>query len=384
MNKNAVISTKKKHIMIIKSNTNDPDICDVRLSKEINTFKQDGYLITLLCWDKDCKDSFNHKGEKKEYKEIRLRLKTHYGITTIPFLPLWWVYVFFQLLINSYDIIHVINFDCVIPAGIAAKIKRKPFIYEMFDPYEDLLKLPSIIRNALVFIDKIFMRIANAVVVVDESRIKEFNGIPNKVVIIYNSPPELLNFSQNRRPSSTPFRLFYAGSLDRSRLIDNVIEAVKSLNEIELIIAGYGEDVKKIEQLASKYQKNVKFLGVIDYKKVIDLTFSSDLLFSFYDPAIFPLAKFASSNKLFEAMMCGKPILVDIGTAQTDIVEKENCGIAVDCTNVENIQNAIIKLKENRNLCFELGFNGRQAYEREYNWTSMEKRLLNLYEEQIK
>jgi glycosyltransferase involved in cell wall biosynthesis len=74
-----------------------------------------------------------------------------------------------------------------------------------------------------------------------------------------------------------------------------------------------------------------------------------------------------------------KPISVSKGTTMTDIVEKENCGLAVDCNSVDEIRKAIIRLKEDPDLCRQLGANGRRAYEERYNWEIMENRLLELY-----
>lgn len=89
----------------------------------------------------------------------------------------------------------------------------------------------------------------------------------------------------------------------------------------------------------------------------------------------------AIEPKLFEAIMCSKPILVSKGTAMAELVDRENCGLAVDCQSAEEIKQAIAKLKQNPELCNLLGANGRKVYEREYSWQVMEQRLLSLYHE---
>ena len=72
--------------------------------------------------------------------------------------------------------------------------------------------------------------------------------------------------------------------------------------------------------------------------------------------------------------------LVSKGTTMTDIVEKENCGLSVDCNSVDEIRKAILMLKEDPDLCRQLGAKGRRAYEERYNWEIMEKRLLAIYQ----
>ena len=372
------ISMTKK-VIIIKANLLD---VDPRLAKEIDTLKRDGYAVTLLCWDRDCKAPLRkQKDGEEDYNEIRLRLRAPWGVKVLPFLPIWWFFVFFQLMIRRQDIIvHGINFDSIIPVAIAAKMRKKNIIYEMFDIYEDAVRLPRIVRNVFVYIDKLFMRFADAVVIVDESRIKELDGIPNdNIVVIYNSPPDFLRkFKISNLQKSDIFTIFYAGLLNEGRAIDKVIASIKDMENVKLVIAGYGIQVKKTKKRAAEDPKKVQFIGKISYTDVLERSFSADLLFSLYDPML-PLHKFASSNKLFEAMMCGKAILVNGGTSMADIVRKYNCGIVVNSQDISEIQNVIIKLKNDTQLCKQLGENGRKAYEEKYNWRIMEKRLINVY-----
>jgi glycosyltransferase involved in cell wall biosynthesis len=77
-------------------------------------------------------------------------------------------------------------------------------------------------------------------------------------------------------------------------------------------------------------------------------------------------------------MMCGRPILVNKGTSTAKKVLEENCGLVVDANNIEEIREAIIKLRDNPELCRELGANGRRAYEERYSWEIMEQRLIAL------
>jgi glycosyltransferase involved in cell wall biosynthesis len=44
---------------------------------------------------------------------------------------------------------------------------------------------------------------------------------------------------------------------------------------------------------------------------------------------------------------------------------------------------AIVMLRDNPELCKELGANGRRAYEGRYSWEIMEQRLITLYQELI-
>jgi glycosyltransferase involved in cell wall biosynthesis len=103
------------------------------------------------------------------------------------------------------------------------------------------------------------------------------------------------------------------------------------------------------------------------------------MLFRFSDPALPTKNKYASPNKLFEAMMCGKPILVSDNSSMARIVRHNKCGLVIPYGDVGAIRDAIVKLMTNPGLQEELGINGRKAYEEKYSWTIMENRLVTAY-----
>lgn len=373
------MSTKIKEVVFVKSNV--PAI-DPRLTKEMKSLSKFGYKIKLICWDREPNEkSCDYYDKHKNYEVKVLKLKAPYGIKIIPFWLIWWTFIFFQLLMIEWDAVHAINLDSIIPSFFAAKIKKKHIIYEMYDIYEDCIRLPNTIRNAFVSIDKIFMKYCNAVIVVDSSRIQELNGIPNEnVIVIYNSSPDqLTNMNIPINNTDGEFIIFYAGTLNKNRLIEHMIEAIENVADIKLIIAGFGERVEEIKEIA-KQNHQVEYIGKINYDEVMEYTRNASLLFQFYDTRI-PIAKYASSNKLFEAMMFSKPIVVSKGTNMEYIVNRYECGIAVDCLNVKEIRDAIFLLKNDANLCKKLGQNGRKAYESIYSWDIMEGRLINIYHE---
>jgi glycosyltransferase involved in cell wall biosynthesis len=82
-------------------------------------------------------------------------------------------------------------------------------------------------------------------------------------------------------------------------------------------------------------------------------------------------------NKLFEAMMCGVPVITNVAQ---EIVNETECGIIVEYDNMEQIREAIITLRDNPELRKRLGANGRKAFLEKYNWNLMEQRLYNVYD----
>jgi glycosyltransferase involved in cell wall biosynthesis len=365
---------ERKKCVIIRSNALDRDI---RIPKEI-TVLQEKYDITFLGWKRDLRCESNIF-QTQNFEQRLLKIQAPYGRLILLYIPLWWVYIFFWLLINKWDIVHVINFDSVIPALIAVKLKNKKIIYEILDTYEDSIILSNIIRDILIKIDKIILRLSNVIILVDEAQINEFKGIPNKnIVIIYDSPPDV--FSKNIEKTDPNFVLFYAGNLykDRNLNLDKIIEAIKEIEGVKLIFAGYGDLVPQILKIEKDMPEKVQFIGQLRYEEVMINIQKADLLFVLRDPSV-PINKYICGSTLFNAMMCGKPVLVNKGTSTALKVLKENCGLVLNAHDLSELREKIILLKNDIDLCRRLGQNGRRAYEKRYNWDIMGKRLLDIY-----
>jgi glycosyltransferase involved in cell wall biosynthesis len=277
-----------------------------------------------------------------------------------------------------------VNFPSVIPAIIASRLKNRPIIYDVEDTYADQLNVGmlDIVRLLGIMIERLSMKFVNAVVLVDDIQVEEFRGIPNPhLAVIYDSPSPLLSYFV-KASEKDAFTIFYAGYLDQSRHlhIQAIIEAVGTIEGVRVIFAGEGDLVEGLKAKEIETHCKIQYIGWIPYAKALEMTYKSDLLFSLREPTP-PVQKYICGSKFLEAIMCGKPILVNKGTSTASKVHKENCGLVVDANNIEEIEKAIIKLKENPELCQQLGVNGRKAYEQRYSWEIMKHRLISLYQE---
>jgi glycosyltransferase involved in cell wall biosynthesis len=92
------------------------------------------------------------------------------------------------------------------------------------------------------------------------------------------------------------------------------------------------------------------------------------------------LNQIGSPNKLFEAMVCGRPIIASKGTYSGKLVEELTIGVSIDFSEKSLIQ-AVKKLRDDPELCEKYGHNALNAALSEYNWENQEKKLLQLYDE---
>ena len=363
-------------VVMVRAHPVDPD---VRIEKEAKALSKSEYDVRVLAWGRYGKNTLREE-HRSGYTIRRFQFRAPWGLGVVFFLPFWWVFELIWLLRNKWDIVHSADFDTFIPALIAAKIKNKSIVYDIFDFYADQVSLPGIFRRLVAGLDRYLMRFADAVIVVDPSRLKQVGREHDaSTIIIYNSPSDGLKVDISlQEKKDSLFKIFYAGVLSQDRDFESLIDAVADFDDVKIEIAGYGYYKGEIEKLSTKHAR-ITYLGPIMYDIVIEKTLQADLLFALYDPGV-PNNRYASPNKLFEAMMCGKPILVSDETAMADIVREENCGFVVPYKDVDAIKHAILTLKNDPPLCKRLGENGRKAYETKYSWKMMEGRLLEVYE----
>ncbi|RLI40118.1 glycosyltransferase WbuB [Candidatus Bathyarchaeota archaeon] len=372
-------SANYRTVILVRSRAIDPSI-----HKVAEALAKNNYDVKLLVWDR--------KGERRfekfnGYNVRYFSIKAPYDKVNVAFyLPLWWLYEFLVLLLNDAKIIHACDLDTLMPAITIKLIKKVKLCYTIYDFYADNLPklFPSFARKIIAWVEKFGIGLCDAIFIVDPTRYRQIKGARMKrMAVIYNSPPDYVEGRLVSKPSVTKeVTLFYAGLIDRSRGLTDILKTVRDLDEVKLVIAGLGPDVKIFENLPRSLKYKVEYVGFIPYKEVVKRTLEADILFALYDPTI-PNNIYASPNKLFEAMMCGKPIIVNEETTAAEIVKKERCGLVIPYGNVEAIKNAVMRLKNDCSLRLMLGKNGRLAYEKIYNWKLMKRRLLHIYDQLI-
>ncbi len=356
--------------ILIRSKTTDSAIFKVA-----ETLYENGVDVHLLVWDRQN----NLNVQDYPFKIIKFSMKAPYDkFSVLLYLPFWWIYELYFLLNNNYEIIHVNDLDTLWPAIIAKSINKTKLLYTIYDFYVYVIidgsfqKIRNLIKTFLRQMELYGIKFTDILFLVDESRYDEVEGaVINKLVYIYNSPPDIYHNHKTKKD----VKIFYGGAISNDRGIEYVLESIKGLNNVKLVIAGNGEK-KIIDKIMNA--ENTEFLSWISYNKILTETLESDIIFRFSDPD-YPRTKTASPNKLFEAMMCGKPIIMNSEIGVSKIVIKEKCGLIVNYGDIKAVRSAIIQLKE-PNLRNQLGLNGRKAYENKYSWKIMEKRLIDAYE----
>ncbi len=368
-------------VLILRGNPVPPD---PRVEKIARALSGLGYGMRILAWDKDAQHPLEDALGGIGLSRIGLRLPRRRGAANLPYLALFQARLMGWLARRraEYDLIHACDFDTLLPALAAKRLWGKRVIYDIFDFYADMLRrtpawLAGLARRAELWA----LGRADAVILADEARQGQIAGShPRRLAFIYNSPAEEgLPAAAGEASPAGELRIAYVGNLQRERGLNELFEVLERHPEWHLDLAGFGPDAEAMARRASALP-NAAWHGRIPYERALELEAAADVLLATYDPRI-PNNRYASPNKVFEAMLLGKPVVVARGTNADRLVQSEGSGMVVDYGSAAALEAAFQELAASPELRARLGRNGCRAYRERYSWEIMRSRLAALYAE---
>jgi glycosyltransferase involved in cell wall biosynthesis len=367
-------------VLICRSNPISPD---PRVEKEAHSLANGGFEVKALGWDRS--GELPVEETLNGVMIVRLPIKAGFGkgIRNLPQLLRWQFHLLVWLLRHrkEFDAIHACDFDTVLPAVVLKKLAGKKVIYDIFDFYADHLRAtPGLIKKLIRAVDIRVIGMVDGLILADETRREQVAAAkPRHLEVIYNSPADLTASERAEKigESRGGLTIAYVGLLQIERGLYELVEVVGKHPDWTLHLAGYGGDEEEILAKALKFP-NLKWYGRVPYSKALELSFAANVLIATYDPSI-PNHRYSSPNKVFEAMMLAKPVIVAKDTNMDCIIEKAGCGLVVEYGNAAYLEAALEKLWMDPGLGVRLGLNGRKAYLECYSWDLMEDKLLRLY-----
>jgi glycosyltransferase involved in cell wall biosynthesis len=366
-------------VAILRSNPVAPD---PRVEKLARALIESGRRVLIFAWDRTGKLPKREEGSSiGSLYRMRLRARYGSGLKNLPFLLVWQAFLAVRLISHHrrYDAIHACDFDTVLPALIFGRLFGKKVVFDIFDLYSDSVRgTPAPILKIIAWAEFLAINNADAVILADDSRKQQIAGSqPNKIEVVYNSPAEPEGIKALPKRAEKALCLVYVGLLVKERSLAEVIEIVGRHPDWFLDLAGFGGDQEMILRLAEEHS-NICWHGRVDYATALKLTAGADLVFAIYDPAV-PNHRYSSPNKVFEAMLLEKPLVVAHGTNMDRIVEAHQCGVVVQYGHVETIEQVLEALAADPGLRQRLGENGGAAYRQHYSWSIMKERIFRLY-----
>jgi len=361
---------------ILKLLTN-PFVYDSRVYNEAKSLIDVGYQVSLIAWDRN--------GQFKEYEnkdgiEV-FRVKNNRLMRLVRKKPLqlfiFWQLAYRQAFSQNFDIIHCHDLDTLQVGIKLKKALNRSLVYDAHEIYPYLLErdLTRIFKTYFQRIERIGANWVNQLLVADENYENYFRKIGYRRILPILNTKRIISTTYHP-PQNKIFTLVYIGTLSRSRFLIELVEIVGHLEQVKLILAGLGPIGPLLEQKCKSYH-NINFMGVVPDKEVIPLTQKANAVVCMINPKD-KNNQIASANKQFEAMVAGRPIIATERTRVGEITEQERCGLVINFSKAA-LEAAIIKLRDNPQLCEQLGRNALRAALNKYNWEKESKKLLTIY-----
>jgi colanic acid biosynthesis glycosyl transferase WcaI len=166
------------------------------------------------------------------------------------------------------------------------------------------------------------------------------------------------------------FTVLYAGTHGPSHGLVTILDAAEQLRDckdIHIILAGDGpEKADLLAQVMRRKLTNVTFLNAMPHDRVPLLLAAADVCLVHMRKL--PLFKGNLPLKMFDAMACGRPIVLGIDGEARQLVEKEaGAAIYVEPENSSALATAIIYLHEHPEVRVLLGQRGRAFVEKHFD-----------------
>jgi len=355
---------------------------DVRIfRKECKSLARAGYQVTLIA---PSNQNFVSDG-------VRIRaLPVPTGRTRRFTVTVW--KAFREALREPADIFHLHDPE-LLPAGLLLALCGKKVIYDCHENVaDDFLNrkwIPRGLRSTCSKLadlgEKLATRGFSGIVVADEQLCMRFRNVSVPTAKVQNYPI-LEEFPANLAADSSRYssRLGVSfGGVSTWRAIEPSIHAIGMLPEelqFKLILGG-GCDSELLLQRVSQLPgwKRVDYRGQVLRKDMIESLTRAGLALVLYKYKDHGDDLDIRSNRLFEALAAGLPVITSNFSRWRDFVEGTGCGLTVDPDEPAQIARALRYLIEHPHEAREMGRRGADAIRGKYNWHSEEERLLALY-----
>lgn len=265
------------------------------------------------------------------------------------------------------------------PVEIGGMSPKHPFIRVMQKAEDSFCRNSDIIVSLLPNADSYFKQHG-----MDSNK---FFHIANGVVLKEWKNPEALPTDIQKLleelNEKNKFVICFFGSHNKSYCLDFLINSIKELNDPDVVAVfiGNGNQKKELIEMTKGYQNQFYFFPPISKASIPNLFKYIDAV---YVAAVNSnMLKFGiCMNKLFDAMMGGKPLLYAVN-APNNYIKQYDCGISVEPENKDALIEGIKRLKllpyKKR---VEMGYNGKNAVLKFFNYNVLSKKFLNIIDEE--
>lgn len=364
---------------------------DARVQKELLTLTQANHEVTVLYLSNKSHIERLDKSTLLAYQlpfhqwldqcskpSLRFFLKTIiYGFT--------YLHITIRSILKTYDVYHAHDVVTLPAMWIAAKIRGKKLVY---DAHELTIKQDGIIPQKIRlfrFIEKTLCPSTDAMITTTHMRAQlfaEYYGI-KKPLVLQNRPLHSPILQKNHlrkllNLSNDDFIALYQGGFQTGRGLTNLIQIAKEMPYIHLVLIGYGDQEIILKNMSIDVP-NIHFISAIVNSKLLQYTADADVGMQVLLNTC--LNHYTTdSNKLFEYIMAGVPVIASDFPEIRKIITFYQVGRLVNPDNLDEIKEIIHMLYINKTLRENYKINCLKAAQ-DVSWERQAYRLVELYDQ---
>ena len=304
------------------------------------------------------------------------------------------------LRVRKVDVIYATSTPLTIgiPAMLLKWFKRIPFIFEVRDQLPRVPIEMGIIKNPLLKwilyrLEKRIYKSSDAIVALSpgmaEGIQQVLGDIPREVIIAPNSSDTSLfrpdiDASKMREQLGwkDKFVVLHFGAMGKVNSLDFLIDVAKRIQDhpdIHIVLIGEGRERAGLtEQVASQGLENIEVRGPLCKKELPEVVAACDV--STVIIGDYPVIQDNSSNKFFDSLSAGKPILLNYSGWKRKLIEENKCGYGCQLCDTDEYIEKLLHLYENRDQVPKMGQNARNLAETEFDRDLISNRILSLIE----
>ncbi|MDV7185653.1 glycosyltransferase family 4 protein [Lutibacter sp. TH_r2] len=377
---------------------------DPRVENEAISLVNNGFDVYLFCLTyKNQPLEENYKGiNVVRYKSNKLNYKLSALVYSFPFYSFIMKRKIQHFLKNKHiEFIHIHDIQ-IAEAAIKANKFNLPMVLDLHDNMPEIIKyyphLQKFPGKQLISPKKWkqkeeeFIKKVNKVITVSQEFVEEViertKIARDKIVLVPNTIHKSF-YNEAKFESSiinkfeNSFVILYVGDTGLRRGLLTVIRAIPYLKDeienLKLVIVGKNSDdsILKNEVKKLNIEKYVDFEGWQNVSLFPSYIKASSICIS-------PLNRniqhdVAYANKLFQYMSLKKPLLVSNATAQKNLVKKIKAGLVHRAEDEKDFAVKIIEMYQNKQLCKQMGANGKRFVNEDFYWEKTSEKLIELY-----
>jgi len=180
---------------------------------------------------------------------------------------------------------------------------------------------------------------------------------------------------------SGKFNVVYVGAIRPVNNIGNILDSAKILKydkKIQFLIYGDGNQKEMLEKrVTEEGLDNVKIKGFVNKQFIPYILSKSSLNILNYSHIHYNWARGNSSNKLFEYMASGKPVISTVKMGYS-IIEKYKCGIEIENGTPQELVQAIVDIKNMPEHLYELLGNNAKRGANDFDFKVLTGKLIDV------